>query len=163
MLMTDDVADFEAWYRQAHPRLGTSLALVLGDVGLAQESADEAFARALERWDRVATMESPTGWVYRVAFNEARRRLRRAGLERRLLRKHRWSSVDPPAGEMWEIVAGLPTRQRQAVVLRHVGQLREAEIGAAMGISRGAVSSSLHTAYKSLKSALDDPTVTSEA
>jgi len=158
-----DIAGFETWYRQVHPRLGTSLALAFGDVGLAQESADEAFARALERWDRVAAMESPTGWVYRVAFNGARRRLRRAGLERRLLRGHRSDSVDPPAGELWEVVGELPARQRQAVVLRHVGQLREVEIGAAMGISRGAVSSTLRAAYQSLRIALDDPALASEA
>lgn len=161
--MADGVVDFETWYRQIHPRLGTSLALAFGDVSLAQESADEAFARALERWDRVAGMDSPTGWVYRVAFNDARRRLRRAGLERRLLRSNRSNPVDPPAGELWEVVANLPPRQRQAVVLRHVGQLREAEVGAAMGISRGAVSSTLRAAYQSLRIALDDPAVASEA
>lgn len=161
--MADGVADFERWYRQVHPRLGTSLALAFGDIGLAQESADEAFARALERWDRVGPMDSRTGWVYQVAFNDARRRLRRAGLERRLLRNNRCDPVEPPAGEMWELVAELPARQRQAVVLRHVGQLHEAEVGATMGISRGAVSSTLRAAYQSLRIALDDSAVASEA
>ncbi len=135
--MVDCVADFESWYRRVHPRLGTSLAHAFGDVSLAQEVADEAFVRALERWDRFAGMEPPTGWVYQVAFNDTRRRLRRAGLEHRVLRSLRPEAVDPPAGELWEVVAELPSRQRQAVVLRHVGQLREVEVGAAMGTSRG--------------------------
>ncbi len=161
--MAHPTAEFETWYRAVHPRLGTSLALAFGDVGQAQDSADEACARALERWDRVAAMESPTGWVYRVAFNHARRRLRRAALEKRLLPAGRPAWVDPPAGELWAVVAGLPDRQRQAVVLRHVGQLREAEIGVAMGISRGAVSSTLRAAYQSLRVSLDDPAPASEA
>lgn len=161
--MDDDRADFEDWYRQIHPRLGTALALAFGDVGLAQESADEACARALERWDRVSAMNAPNGWVYRVAFNDARRRLRRSGQERRLLRGRKVESIDPPAGELWFVVAALPERQRQAVVLRHVGQLREAEIGAAMGITRGSVSSTLRAAYQSLRISLDDPALASEA
>ena len=154
--MAEQLLDFEAWYRQVHPRLGTSLAVVFDDVALAQESADEACARALERWDRVSVMDSPAGWVYKVAFNDARRRLRRAGLKRRLLRNQRPEHVDPPAGELWAVVAALPQRQRQAVVLRHVEQLREAEIGAVMGISRGAVSSTLRAAYASLRTALTE-------
>ena len=39
---------------------------------------------------------------------------------------------------------GLPGRQREAIVLRYYADLSEAEIAAAMGISRGAVKS--HTA-----------------
>ncbi len=161
--MAQTVDDFESWYRQVHPRVGTALALAFGDVVLAQEAVDEAFSRALERWDRVAAMQSPTGWVYRVAFNEARRRLRRADLERRILRVRRVDHVDPPGGEMWDVVAGLPDRQRQAVVLRHVGQLREEEIAQAMGISRGTVSSTLRAAYKSLRIAIADPAPVGES
>ena len=161
--MAHSVDDFETWYRAVHPRLGTSLALAFGDVALAQESTDEAFARALERWDRVAVMDSPTGWVYRVAFNDARRRLRRSKFEHHVFRSHRPESVDPPAGELWTVVADLPARQRQAVVLRHVGQLLEVEVGAVMGISRGAVSSTLRAAYQSLRIALADPAPISEA
>lgn len=155
--------DFESWYREAHPRIGTSIALVFGDVGLAQEATDEAFARALERWNRVAAMEAPNGWVYRVASNEARRRLRRASLERRILRNRRDDPIEPPAGELWTLMADLPPRQREAVVLRHVGQLREIEIATAMGISRGAVSSTLRAAYRSLRIALADPEPAEEA
>ena len=155
--MAQHAVDFEEWYRGAHPRLGTSLALAFGDVNLAQDALDEACSRALERWDRVAAMQSPTACVYTVAFNDARRRLRRAGLERRILRSRRTESVQPPAGEMWAVVADLPERQREAVVLRHVGQLLEDEIAATMGITRGTVSSTLRAAYKSLRIAIAEP------
>jgi len=156
--MAEEPADFESWYRQAHPRLGTALAVAFGDAGLAQDAADEAFARALQHWDRVAVMQSPTGWVYRVGFNYARRRLRRQSLERRLLlRNHRAEPAQAPAGEMWTVVAALPVRQRQAVALRHVEQLKETEIAAVMGISRGTVSSTLRAAYQTLRLAIADP------
>ena len=148
-------AEFEQWYRELHPQLGTSIALAFGDVALAQEATDEAFARALERWERVRFMASPSGWVYRVAFNDARRRQRRRRLEQRLMAGLRIAEgVEPPGGELWQVVSTLPERQREAVVLRHVGHLREAEIGEVMGISRGAVSSTLRAAYLSLRVAL---------
>ena len=38
----------------------------------------------------------------------------------------------------------LPARQREALVLRHMGDLSEAEIAASMGVSHGAVKSHLH-------------------
>ncbi|MDY7105212.1 MAG: sigma-70 family RNA polymerase sigma factor [Actinomycetota bacterium] len=156
-------ADFETWYRRAHPRLGTALSLAFGDRDLAQDAADEAVARAYERWHDVSTMASPDGWLYRVAFNVARRRLRRRSLEARLLRRGRPEHAAPPAGELWLVVAELPERQRLAVVLRHVGQLTEPEIAEIMGVARGTVSSTLRTAHRSLRDRLADTTVGREA
>ncbi len=154
--MTDGTGDFEAWYRRVHPRLGAALRLSFGDSDLAQECADEAVARAYERWKRVSAMSSRDGWLFTVAFNVARRRLRRRSLERRLLPGPRAEAAQVPQSELWLVVADLPARQRQAVVLRHVGQLREHEIAESMGISRGGVSSTLRAAYRSLRVELSD-------
>jgi len=67
------VETFEAWYSREHERMIATLALSTGDIELAVEGVDEACSRALERWKRISAMESPTGWVYRVAINHARR------------------------------------------------------------------------------------------
>lgn len=82
-------AGFDDWYRREHPRLVAALLLITGDLALASESVDEAFARALERWGKVAAMASPTGWTFRVAHNLSRRARWRSGLERRLLARAR--------------------------------------------------------------------------
>lgn len=150
--MTDD-AVFEAWYRALYPNLVASIGVVFGDVDLAREAADEAVARAYERWPRVRDMSSPNGWAYQVALNEARRRRRRQAVERRLLSRSTAgnSAVDGPTGELWQLVRALPARQRTAIVLRHVADLTEPEIGEAMGISRGGVSSTLRAAHASLR------------
>jgi RNA polymerase sigma factor (sigma-70 family) len=153
------MGDFESWYRDAHPRLVATLLLVTGDLGLAADSVDEAFARALERWDRVRSMASPTGWTFRVARNVSRRSLRRSALERRLLaRSPRPADVPAPAGEIWRIVSDLPLRQREVVVLRHVADLPEAEIAETLGITRSTVSSTLRDAHARLGRLLDEPT-----
>ena len=156
-----DVSNFEVWYRTERPRLVTLLAAATGDVGAANDATDEAMAKAYERWHRVSQMASPAGWTYRVALNAARRRARRQAMERRLLRKAaNHEPVPGPTGELWLVVAGLPPRQRLAVLLRHVGQLTEPEIAEVMGVARGTVSSTLRAAYRSLESsiAVDDAT-----
>ena len=139
------------------------MAAVFGDPDLARDVADEAIVRAYERWDRVGAMANPAGWVYRVGLNVGRRRHRRRAIEARLLRRERASFVPGPTEDLYLLVADLPPRQRLAVVLRHVGHLREPEIAAAMGISRGTVSATLRAAHRALRDQLgDDPPILGE-
>jgi RNA polymerase sigma factor (sigma-70 family) len=49
----------------------------------------------------------------------------------------------------------LPARQREALVLRFYGDLSEAQIAAAMGISKGAVKSHTARAMTALRSVLE--------
>lgn len=143
------VDGFEAWYLREHPKVVAALTWVAGNPDVATEATDEAFARAYADWRKVKKMASPGGWVYRVALNVLRRRMRRAALERR--------SVRPPAAvaqvvdrEIWTVVQQLPERQRVAVVLRYLLDLPEKEVAIAMGISRGTVASALAAARQRL-------------
>lgn len=153
--------DFERWYRQEHHRVFTALAVAGGDVDIAREATDEAFVRAYERWAKVRSMDSPGGWLYRVALNELRRRARRQTLERELLRRQRQplEAVEPPVADpaVWEVVRALPRRQRAAVALRYVLDLTERDVAATMGISRGAASATLTAARKRLQDAIGTP------
>lgn len=142
-------AGFDAWYLREHPKLVAALTWVAGDPHVAADATDEAFARAYANWRKVAQMASPGGWVYRVALNVVRRRMRRLALERR--------NVEPPREvaevvdrEIWTVVRKLPERQRVAVVLRYLLDLPEQEVAAAMGISRGTVASALAAARQRL-------------
>jgi RNA polymerase sigma-70 factor, ECF subfamily len=157
------VIDFEQWYLRAHPRLVTSLVAFCGHADMGREAADEAMVRALERWHRVGAMASPDGWVTRTGFNLLRRRARRAQLERTLLRRsHPRPPVPGATGELWAVVAELPARQRQAVVLRHVAQLTEPEIAQVMAVARGTVSSTLRNAYRNLRLEIEEPDIAEE-
>ncbi len=156
--------DFERWYLREHPRVLTALAVAGGDVEVAREATDEAFVRAYERWAKVRVMESPGGWLYRVALNELRRRFRRQRLERELLRRQHDQDVmkaPPPIADpkIWDAVRELPRRQRSAVALRYVLDLTEREVAETMGISRGAASASLTSARKNLQDALGEEVV----
>ncbi len=153
--------DFERWYLREHPLVLTALAVAGGDVEIAREATDEAFVRAYERWAKVRMMESPGGWLYRVALNELRRRFRRQTLERELLRRQHIESVDretPPVADprVWDAVRSLPRRQRSAIALRYVLDLTEKEVATTMGISRGAASASLTFARRNLQETLGE-------
>jgi RNA polymerase sigma-70 factor (ECF subfamily) len=142
---------FDEWYRAEHPRLLGLLTVVAGDPEVGREVTAEAFTRALERWDRVVQMDSPSAWTYRVGVNLVRRRLRRAAFESRLwakaLEPARPSAVD---SDLWDAVRALPARQRTAVALRYVCDLPQAEIAAVMQIAVGTVSATLTAARRRL-------------
>ena len=148
---------FEAWYRREHPRLLTAMVVMCGDIDAARDLTAEAFARALERWDRVGAMDNPAGWTYAVAVNLARRRWRRRAAEERLT-----SAIPPGVAtsedrvDVWRAVASLPLQARTAVVLRYLGSMTEPEVAAAMGVSVGTVSSSLSVARRRLAALLTD-------
>ncbi len=158
-VIEDDDA-FAAWYGVEQPRLLAAMTAFTGDHHVAQDVVGEAFARALANWARVGEMDSPTGWTYRVACNVARRRGRRATMERRLLRQPDpsvWHDADHEAIEVWDAVRALPPRQRLAIALRYGAGCTEAEVATAMGIAVGTASATLVAARRSLAVALSEP------
>jgi RNA polymerase sigma factor (sigma-70 family) len=149
--------EFAAWYTAELPRICRAITLAVGDVGVAEEAAAEAFARALNAWDRVGRMEHPASWVYTVALNEVRRTWRRAQLERRYVQRLREEQVPAPAlpdDALWQAVAALPPRARTAVALRYVADLTEQQVADVMNVSRGTVAATLSTARQRLAAAL---------
>ena len=149
----DSDARFDHWYRREAPRLRAGLAIASGNADLAAECVAEAFARAYAAWPRVESMESPSGWVFRVAQNELRRRSRRKKREAELLASmHGDEGVEahPADSELWVLVASLPDRMRLVVALRYVADLSEKDVASIMGISRGGVSSLLVKARNEL-------------
>ena len=155
-----DDTDFEHWYRREHDRLVNSLFLISGSVDAAREATDEGFARVAARWARVRRMDAPAGYAFRVALNVLRKEMRRRTRE---ATAHRLNSADEsfvdesPDPDLWRAVRALPDRQRAAVVLRYVADLTEADIAAALGVTRGTVASNLSHARDALATALSEP------
>ena len=59
----------EAVWRIESGRLIAGLARVTGDVGLAEELAQDALVAALEQWPRTGTPPNPAGWLMTTAKN----------------------------------------------------------------------------------------------
>jgi RNA polymerase sigma-70 factor (ECF subfamily) len=64
-------------FREEWGRVVATLIRVTGDWDVAEESAQDAFARALERWPRDGVPRNPGAWLTTTARNRALDRLRR--------------------------------------------------------------------------------------
>src|SRR5262249_45667987 len=69
--------DFDQFYSSSAARLIRHGYALTGDLAEAQDIAQEAFARAWQRWSVVRDCDSPEAWVRRVATNLAASRWRR--------------------------------------------------------------------------------------
>jgi RNA polymerase sigma-70 factor (ECF subfamily) len=146
--MSDTHAGFESWYAANHNHVVAVLTLVSGDPDTASEAADEAFARALAQWNRVGAMDSPTGWTYRVALYQLRRRLRRKQQERLLLEElSRGSEMSEPDLSLWlqviDAVRPLTRRQRTVLALTYLADMPQAQVAKALHVTRSTVASTL--------------------
>lgn len=69
--------DVEEVFRAEYGRAVAVLVRLLGDIDLAEEAVQDAFATALRTWPGSGTPPSPAGWIITTARNRAVDRLRR--------------------------------------------------------------------------------------
>jgi RNA polymerase sigma-70 factor, ECF subfamily len=137
---------FEEFYEASLRRLLTALRLVTGDRHEAEEIAQEAFVRVLERWDRVGKLEDPTGYLFTVSMNVFRSRFRRASLRLRRALLLAPASTDDLAAvesrdEVVRLLATLPPQQRAAVLLTAILDYSSEEAGRMLGLRAASVRS----------------------
>jgi RNA polymerase sigma-70 factor, ECF subfamily len=72
-------AAIEQVFRNEYGRAVAVLVRVFGDIDLAEESVQDAFTVALQRWPSAGMPPSPAGWIITTARNRAIDRLRREG------------------------------------------------------------------------------------
>jgi RNA polymerase sigma factor (sigma-70 family) len=150
---------FARWYATTADGVTRRVAAAVGDPLLGREAAAEAYARAYERWSRVAAMDSPEGWVFQVAVNICRRGWRQRQLEDRALARLLPGMAGvvegpQPADDLYRAVRKLPRRMRVALRLKYWEDLTESDVAARMGVSEGTASSLLSTARARLRRAL---------
>ena len=155
---------FEVFYERHWATTVTVAGALCRDVAVAEELAQEAFARAFGRWARVSRLERPELWVRRVALNLAVSRFRRRQAETRALgragaRRRRVSDQPfaPEVEEFWAALRSLPARQAQAAALFYVDDLSIVQIAGLLGCAPGTVKAHLHAARARLRVVLDDP------
>lgn len=148
---------FESLYKMNYPAVVSLVYGLCGSRAAAEDVAQEAFLRAHQDWGRVSEMDSPEGWVRRVALNLARSRWRRLRTEAKA--KLRLgisdSSSEAPADALgeafWAQVRRLPSRQAQAVALHYVEDRSVGEIAQVLGVAEGTVKALLHQGRERLR------------
>ena len=74
---------FESFFEEHRSKVYGAMCLVTGNQQEAEEITQDAFLRLWERWDRVAEMEDPIGFLFKTAMNVFRDRARRASIAAR--------------------------------------------------------------------------------
>ncbi|GIG02876.1 RNA polymerase sigma factor [Catellatospora citrea] len=149
--------DFEQCYAAHFHSLTLQLNAYVGNLAEAQDMVQEAFCRALARWDRVAGYTDPAAWVRRVAWNLATSGWRRRRTALNFLRRQREEHVPGPGTDRIELtraLAELPQTQRRACILFYVAQLTIAEIAEQEEVAEGTVKSWLHRGRAALAAQL---------
>jgi RNA polymerase sigma-70 factor, ECF subfamily len=120
-----------------------SLVRVFGDIDVAEEAVQEAFAAALARWPESGLPPSPAGWIITTARNRAIDRLRREAARadkhaQAALQHERAAPVEegPVRDERLRLIfscchPALSTAAQVALTLRLLGGLTTAEIAGA--------------------------------
>jgi RNA polymerase sigma factor (sigma-70 family) len=150
---TDEARDFDAFFNEEYTPLLRLLFGMTGDLAEAEELAQEAMTRAFERWARVSEMTSPAGYVYRVAVNLNRSRLRHVRLRILKQREIRRPLQSEPevVGSIVDALVRLPRGQREALLLVEWLGLEAPEVGRILGISASSVRSRVHRAKATLQ------------
>lgn len=152
-------ADFDDFYRGTHSRVVQLVYATTGDLTLAQDCTQEAYARAWQRWSTVSGCDDPLAWVRTVA-----RRLavsawrRRTGLDRAYRRHGAPPAGTPPSEDRVAVVAALralPGPVREAMALHYLAGLTVDQVAHETDSPAGTVKARLHRGRKALAAALE--------
>jgi RNA polymerase sigma-70 factor, ECF subfamily len=141
--------------REYRPVVG--LATVLsGDSSVGEDLAQDAFAAAYRRWDRIREYDSPEAWVRRVVANRAASAARRRTRELVALvrlgsrRPAEPEAVDLGDTEFWDALRELPRRQAQCLALCYLEDRSVDDIARTLGIAESTVRVHLHQGRREL-------------
>lgn len=156
-----DDEGFSTLFRAEYPAVKRCVFLLVGESETSEDIAQEAFARLLAHWPKVARYERPEAWVRRVAIRLSIRSLRRRRLLNAALQKA--GSGRQPSGwgravdfDLIEAVQGLPPRQRAAVALHYLEDRPVAEVADILECSVGTAKVHLYRGRKRLKSLIGE-------
>lgn len=145
--------EFEAFVVETEPRLRRSLVAAYGTTA-GREATVDALAWAWTHWDRLADVDNPVGYLYRVGQTEAR------------LARRTPPPVEPPApsGEprfepgLEPALLSLTEHQRVAVVLCHGFGWTHREVADLLELSTSSVQTHVERGLARLRRALEvDP------
>ena len=157
MAETAQRPSFDEFYSSAAARLVRHSYALTGDMAEAQDIAQEAFARAWQRWSAVRECDSPEAWVRRVATNLAASRWRRIRVARAAAGQPAPQHAPEVSTDTVALVCGLrtlPERQRTVLVLHYMCDLSVDQIAAELGCPAGSVKSWLSRGRTALAEAV---------
>jgi RNA polymerase sigma factor (sigma-70 family) len=171
--VTEATRAIEAVWRIESARLIAGLARMVGDVGLAEDMAQDALVAAMEKWPQTGVPDNPGAWLMATAKNRAIDRLRREKIYERkreevahdtgalfaMERSDFEAAADDEIGDdllalIFTCCHPLLSREaRVALTLRLLGGLTTPEIAGAFLVSEATVAQRLVRAKRTLRDA----------
>lgn len=156
--------EFDRYVAEQRPALMRFATILTNRTWLADDLVSDVLGRAFERWDRISRMSEPNAYVRKMIVNDY------LSWHRRLARTSPRADVQPEMTQvadraaehaerdaMIRRLAGLPRRQRAAVVLRYYAGLSDADIAAHLGCRQPTVRSQISRALATLRLDLTMP------
>lgn len=155
-----DPESFDAFYAGTVRRVISQLHAMTGNRAEAEDVVQEAYARAWQRWDKVAGYGDPEGWVrtvaYRISVSSWRKSVSRGIAHRR----HGATATAPEISPDYVVIIAALRRisesQRRVIVLHHLVGLSVTEIARETGASPAAVKTRLSRGRHALSVELSD-------
>jgi RNA polymerase sigma-70 factor (ECF subfamily) len=164
-LVPSALADIERVFREEYGRAVAVLTRVFGDIDVAEDAVQDAFAEAVRRWPESGLPPSPAGWIITTARNRAIDRLRR---EAARANKHAQAALlhareqplqeGPVRDERLRLIftcchPALGTAAQVALTLRLLGGLTTAEIAHAFLVPEPTMAQRLSRAKAKIRDA----------
>jgi RNA polymerase sigma-70 factor, ECF subfamily len=156
-------------FREDSGRSVATLIRVFGDIDVAEDAVQEAFAIALSRWPREGLPPNPGGWITTTASHRAIDRLRREARGKELISDiAMWSSGADPSGIREEVESvqddrlrlmftccnpALSTEAQVALTLRLLCGLTTGDVARAFLVAESTMAQRLVRAKRKIKAA----------
>jgi RNA polymerase sigma-70 factor (ECF subfamily) len=146
---------FESFVADTGERVRRALVAFYG-VEVGTEAAAEAMTVAWQRWDEIAAMENPGGYLFRIGQSRARPHVRWRA------RRADFPSADPGSVsddaavlDLLRCMASLPHAQRACVLLVKSYGFAYREVADLLGITEAAVTNHVHRGLLRLRSMME--------
>ncbi|QKE85671.1 sigma-70 family RNA polymerase sigma factor [Arthrobacter sp. NEB 688] len=157
-MRADRAAEFDEFYRGTVHRVVHLVYASTGDLGLAQDCTQEAYARAWTQWRSVSAMRDPLAWVRTVARRLAISQWRRHRAHERALARHGAPPPTPPPTPdrvaVLDALAHLSTPVREALTLYYLADLSVEQVADELGAPLGTVKARLRRGRHQLEALL---------
>jgi RNA polymerase sigma-70 factor, ECF subfamily len=164
-----DAGDIGRIFREEYGRCVATLIRVFGDIDVAEDAVQEAFAVALRKWPGEGLPPNPGGWITTTARNRAIDRLGRESRGRELLGQVALRSrghddpgmpeeIRPVQDDRLQLIftccnPALSTEAQVALTLRLLGRLTTAEVARAFLVAEPTMAQRLARAKRKIKAA----------
>ncbi len=156
-----DAQAYDDFYRSTSPRLLRYCYALVGELGEAQDVAQETYVRAWHHWRHVSQHPAPEAWLRLTASRLGTDRHRRlAGLRKAITRTGPSSPAGPPTEDVVALTVALrqiPADQRRVLAMHYLLDLPVSEIALELDVPVGTVKSWLSRGRSALADQLASP------